>query len=282
MAVIGPETLGVQALRDPSVGPARLERVEHPGRAAGPGLALVEVTDQIGELPGIEHPVGVGVPFDEPDAFLRREHAQLAGEDDVGCGRRRVHEDDVAELVQRVAQHPHHRCDAAAGRDEQDLRRAWLRQDELAAGLVEVNEHPDARAAHEVGADPAVGDRLDGDRDAAVGAVDRRRQRVRAPLAHAVDVEADADVLARDVPGPAASRPDHQRHGVAGLGVDRDDPSAQVGTGPHRVDEVEVVGRQQRRRHQAHEVDRAVAQAGRDVRGVEQSWHGLQGTCRLS
>ena len=275
----GAEALGVEALGDPSIGPAALERVEHPGGSAGPGLALVEVADQAGELLGVEHAVGVGVALDELDAPARGQHPQLAGEDDVLGGRRRVHDDDVAELVERVAQHPHHRRDAAAGGDEQDLVRARVGQDELAAGLVEVDEHPDPRAAHDVGADHAFGDRLDGDRDAAVGPVDRRRQRVRAPLAHAVDVEADPDVLAWDVPGPAAPGPDHQGHGVAGLGVDLDDPPAQVGAGAQRAHEVEVVGREQRRGHQPHEVDRAVTEAGGDGARGERSGHGIEGTC---
>ena len=45
------------------------------------------------------------------------------------------------------------------------------RQHEVAGGLVEVHERADARAAHEVAAHDAVGHGLDGDRDAAVGAV---------------------------------------------------------------------------------------------------------------
>ena len=151
-----------------------------------------------------------------------------------------------------------------------------VRKDELAAGLVEVDEHPDPGAAHDVGADHALRDRLDGDRDAAVGPVDRGRQRVRAPLAHAVDVEADPDVLASNVPGPAASGTDHQGHGVAGLGVDLDDPAAQVGADAQGAHEVEVVSREQRRGHQPHEVDRAVTEAGSDVARVERSGHGLK------
>ena len=170
------------------------------------------------------------------EAPARREQAQLAAEDDVGGGRR-----------------------ASARRRRRPARRSALRsipitgvmplpavtnrtfagrgvgQDEVAARLVELDERPGAGAPHQVVADLAVGDRLDGDRDAAVGAVDRRGQRVRAPLADAVDVDADPDVLARDVPGPAASWPDHERDGVAGLGVDLDDPPAQVGAGAQRA-----------------------------------------------
>ena len=103
--------------------------------------------------------------------------------------------------------------------------------------------------ADQVGRDLAVGDRLgrDGDaprRDAgrgrAVGAVG---EAVGAPVAHAVDVDADPDVLPGHVAEPAAAGPDDDGHGIRGLGTDLDDAAAQVGAGPQRVDEVEVVAR---------------------------------------
>ena len=102
-----------------------------------------------------------------------------------------------------------------------------------------------ARRADEVGADQAVRDRLDGDRDAAVGAR-AVGQGVGPPLADAVDVDADADVLPGHVAGPVGAGADDDRGGVGGLGVDRHDAAAQVGAGAQRVEEVEVVGRQQR------------------------------------
>ncbi len=100
--------------------------------------------------------------------------------------------------------------------------------------------------------DLAVGDRLGGDRDAprrdagrgrAVGAVG---EAVGAPVAHAVDVDADADVLPGHVAEPAAARADDDRHGIRGLGAHLDDAAAQVGAGAQRVDQVEVVARHER------------------------------------
>ena len=111
---------------------------------------------------------------------------------------------------------------------------------------------PGAGLAHQVVGDLAVGDRLgrDGDaprRDAgrggAVGAVG---QAVGAPVAHAVDVDADPDVLAGHVAQPAATGPDDDRHGIRGLAAHLDDAAAQVGAGAQRVDQVEVVARHER------------------------------------
>ena len=56
---------------------------------------------------------------------------------------------------------------------------------------------PDAGAAHEVVADRSAVHGLHRDRDAAVGAVGVRGEGVGAPLAHAVDVDAETHVLAR-------------------------------------------------------------------------------------
>ena len=105
---------------------------------------------------------------------------------------------------------------------------------------------PGAGVADEVVADLAVRDRLDGDRDAAVGAR-AVGQRVGAPQADAVDVDADADVLAGHVAAPSR-RPGGsrgwRRRAVSGwtatIRPRRSAPRAQ------RVEEVEVVGGQQR------------------------------------
>jgi hypothetical protein len=56
----------------------------------------------------------------------------------------------------------------------------------------------------EVVAHQAVGDGLDGDGDAAVAAR-AVGERVGPPLAYAVDVDADAEVLAGDVAGPVGA-----------------------------------------------------------------------------
>ena len=68
-------------------------------------------------------------------------------------------------------------------------------------------------------------------------------QGVGAPLADPVDVHADAEVLARDVPGPVGAGLDHDRRGVGGLGLDRDDPAAERRAVPQRREQVEVVRR---------------------------------------
>ena len=117
-----------------------------------------------------------------------------------------------------------------------------LRQHELALGLVELDHLAGAGAVHQVVGDDAVGDRLDGDADAAVGAR-AVGQGVGAPEADAVDVDADADVLAGHVAGPVAAGLDHDRGGLGGLGGDRDDPAAQLGAAAERVEDVEDVVR---------------------------------------
>jgi hypothetical protein len=170
-----------------------------------------------------------------------------------------VHQDDVGQL-RVVAQHAHDRGDAGAGGDEEGLGRALSRQDELACGLVELHDRARRRAVHEVVADLAAGDRLHRDGDAAVGPREVRGERVGPPLADAVDVDADPDVLAGDVARPAAAGPDHDRRGIPRLGEDRLDPAAQVGAGPEGVDQVEVVGGEQGRRHQLGELEHPVAQ----------------------
>ena len=113
-------------------------------------------------------------------------------------------------------------------------------QHELAGRLLEVHQGAGPGPAHEMVADRPVGDGLDGDRDPAVGA-GAVGQRVGAPEADAVDVDAHTDVLARDVPRPVRAGADHQGRGVGGLGVDLLDPPAQVGAAAERVEDVEVV-----------------------------------------
>ena len=136
---------------------------------------------------------------------------------------------------------------------------SWsLLEDELAGRLLEVDERAGAGLVDEVVADQAVGHGLDGDRDPAVGA-GAVGQRVGAPLADAVDVDADAEVLAGHVAGPVGAGADHDGGGVGGLGVDLLDPAAQVGAGAQRGEEVEVVGGEQRRGRGLGQADRAVA-----------------------
>ena len=96
--------------------------------------------------------------------------------------------------------------DAGAGGDEQQLARASAAASTNSpAACSSWTIWPAPGAVHEVVADHAVGDRLDGDADAAVGAR-AVGQGVGAPLADAVDVDADPDVLAGHVAGPVLAR----------------------------------------------------------------------------
>ena len=138
---------------------------------------------------------------------------------------------------------------------------------------------PGSRLVDEVVADQAVGDGLDGDRDAAVAAR-AVGERVGAPLAYAVDVDADAEVLAGHVAGPVGTGADHDGRGVGGLGVHRLDASAQVGAGAQRREEVHEVGRQVGRGGGLGDADEVVAQStapGAAACGrLESRGHGIQ------
>src|SRR5699024_2227730 len=118
-------------------------------------------TVQVGE---VEHPVLVVVALDVCGAPLLPVSAQLGGADDVGRGRSAVDVGDVGEVV-AAAEHPEDRGDPAAGGEEQDLGGRGGGEGEVPGRLVEHDEGAGARAADEVGADPAVWDRLDGDLD---------------------------------------------------------------------------------------------------------------------
>ena len=88
-----------------------------------------------------------------------------------------MHHHDVAVTVRRhVAQHPHHRGDAAAGGDEQELGCRRCVQREISGRLIEMHNSSYRCAVHEVIAHDALADGLDGDADAAVGAGDLRGQ----------------------------------------------------------------------------------------------------------
>ena len=144
----------------------------------------------------------------------------------------------------------------------------WLvrTEGEVAGGLVELDDGADGGPSDQVVADHAVRDRLHGDRDAAVMSLVFGCQRVGPPLPDPVDVDADAHVLAGGVGAPAATGLDHHGDRVTGLGVDRDDAAAQVGARAQRVDDVEVVGRDQRGGDPFGELDDALTQRADDGR----------------
>jgi hypothetical protein len=82
------------------------------------------------------------------------------------------------------------------------------------------------------------------------------RQRVGAPVEDAVHDDADPDVLARLVPLPVVARPDHDRHGIPRFALDPLDPSPKLLRRPQRVDQLQVVIRQERREQRPHRVQR--------------------------
>ena len=173
---------------------------------------------------------------------------------------------------EQVAQHPDHRGDAGAGGDEQQLAGHRVGEHEVALGLAEVDHLAGTGPVDQVVGDHAVGDGLDRDADAAVG-TGAVGQGVGAPQAHAVDVDADAEVLAGHVAGPVPAGLDDQGRGVGGLGVDGHDPAAQGGAGAQRVEHVQHVVELERGHRCLGEPSQAVAQgAAGDRDGWWRTW----------
>ena len=146
-------------------------------------------------------------------------------------------------------------------------------QHEVALDAAEADDRAGLRLADEVGRDLALLDELRRDADAAVVAVGVGGQRVGAPVGIAVDDDADPQVLAGLVARPLVARPDHDRHRVAGLGLDALDPAAQLARRPERVDQLEVVVGQQRREQRPHGRQRAPAHR-RDLGSCASLRHG--------
>jgi hypothetical protein len=94
--------------------------------------------------------------------------------------------------------------------------------------------------AHEIGRHLPLVDVLDRDADQSVRPVGIGRQRIGPPVAHAVDVQANSQELARLVPGPAIPRLHQDGRGVGRLVIDLHDPAAQLARRPQRVDQLEV------------------------------------------
>ena len=81
-------------------------------------------------------------------------------------------QDDVRQPVEAGPQHAHHRGDAAAAGDEQNLARRRVGKHEVADRLVEVDQLARPQLLREVRADHAVRDRLgrDGEQTVVPGA----------------------------------------------------------------------------------------------------------------
>ena len=158
-----------------------------------------------------------------------------------------MHDDDVRQSWQgRLRSIPITGVMPLPAVNEQRLGRTGTRQHEVARRLVQLHDEPGTGAAHQVVADGAVRDGLDGDRDAAVRPIQRRRQGVRPPLPNAVDIHPDPRVLtgrrAAASPGrdgsPASPRP-RSRGAPAG-------PAHASHRGTQRGEQVEEVGGHQR------------------------------------
>ncbi len=195
-------------------------------------------------------------------SLLFVEGAQALAEDDVVGGRSRVQMDHVVELVLALeaAQHRHDRRDPASGRDEEDALGPRLGEHELALDVGERDDRPGLELAVDVGRDLAFLDQLRGDREEPVRASRVGGDRVRAPVADAVDIEADAQVLAGFVPRPGVSRADEDGRRVTGLGHELLDAAAQLTGRPQRVDHLEVVVGQKRRGEGADRPQRSRSQ----------------------
>ena len=123
-----------------------------------------------------------------------------------------------------------------------------LGEHEVALGGVEEEDVADLGVAREGRRDEADG----GDRDGRVVA-DGGRQRVAAPLAHAVDLDPDAGPLAGGVGVPAATGAEVDSRGVGGLADHLGDDAAQLARRGERVHQIEdVLGRERGRQERRH------------------------------
>ena len=190
-------------------------------------------------------PLSRGELLVEAEAIvLRGEAAELVAEDDLVGLAGRVQQDDVGHLAAlvEVAQHAHDRRDPAAGADEQQLGRAAV-----SGARTRPRRRPARRSSRASPCRTRYGDTLPSSTCLTVIAmqpvlaVGVRGQRVRAPVADAVDVDADPHVLARAVAGPAVAGLDQDRRRLGGLVLDSLDPPAQLARGPQRVDQLQIV-----------------------------------------
>ena len=130
------------------------------------------------------------------------------------------------------------------------------RRAQNALDVAQRDDRSRARFANQEGRHLARVDLLGCDADQPVLAVGVRGQRVRTPVPHAVDVDADSDELAWFVSGPAIPGLDQDRGGIVGLVADLLDPPPQLPGRPQRVDHLQVVVWQQRRAQGAQDAQR--------------------------
>ena len=227
----------------------RARRASRPGRRPRSARSARSGT-RAARAGGVEQAVGVGVLLDQPDPARRAARARSSAPKMTSSRRRRgVHQHDVgAARPRRLRSMPITGVMPLPAVMNSTLSGPRSGRTKSPAAWSSWTSVPGLRAVHQVVADLAVGDRLDGDGDAAVGPVEGRGDRVGPPLADAVDVDADAG---RTGPGrwPRQPRPGRITRvaaspvsgRTASIRPRRSAPAAQ------RVDQVEVVGGQQRR-----------------------------------
>ena len=250
-AVDGPEALEVQPLGDAGALEAVGQRVQQAGRTAGPGLGARASRARAGRAR--RRPTG------RPDrrgaraacsgggarASARRSPPKIASSGDgatctcAASGRppgRRASARSIpmTGVTPLPAVTNSSGCSMASGRTNSPV------------GGASRTSMPAARMADEVLGHQSARDALDGDRDATVAPPRHRRERIGAPVPNTVDVDADANVLARHMRGPAAARPQPQRHAVARLGHHGFDAAARLARRPERVQLAEEVVREKR------------------------------------
>ena len=212
-STFGPEALGVQPVGGAVRVPVLLEASSIPaGRR--PRSRARPVGDQLGRgRPASSMPSASVCRSTSRISPAASQLAQLGAEDHVVGGGRAVQHDDVVRLrarSRRAASTPEWwrsmpitgvmPLPAVTNRSRPGLGRGRTKSPVAWSSWISV---PGLALADQVVADLAVGDRLDGDADPAVGAR-AGGQGVGAPQADAVDVDADAHVLAGHVAGPAA------------------------------------------------------------------------------
>src|SRR3954447_18940076 len=248
---LGGEPLHVQLAGQVMRVPHPFGGVEHRRRAARPGLAFDPVRHHVVQVLQREHAHRFGDLLVQPERLVLFSHrVQLVSEQNVALGRRRVDQMDIGHAVSSV-QHPQHAHDGSQPRtagQEEDLLGRRVRQNEVALGCRESDYGPRGEPADQVLGQEAFGHRFDRDADGGVVFGRDRGERVGPPVPAAVDLYADADVLARLVlPGPTPTRLDDQRGGMLGLRDAVDDDAAELAGAPQRVEQVQIVVGQQRR-----------------------------------
>ena len=186
----------------PAVLPVLLGGVEHRGRAAGPGLALLPVRADArrGRLISRMPSESVCCSWSVSVVVLLAELDELVAEDHPLLGGRAVGDHDVGHRVAPVerAQHRHHRRDAAAARPgtgSSPAAGSGSTKSPLgtASRMIVPGSRPSTRCADR---------KPSGIARTVIAMVrpsrfGRRGHRVRAPVELALDLDPDADVLAR-------------------------------------------------------------------------------------